>query len=194
MTKIAIVVGSVRAGERVSRVIAEWIKKTVSEKAEAEIVDLRDYPMSLFDESGSPRYNPARKPSAEAQKWMNKITEFDGYFVVTPEYNRSTSAALKNAIDHIDYQMDKKPVALVGHGSSGGAQAIANLRMSFPGIGVVTIPTALFLQNTLTQNIKEGTLEKDIAEQPYGPQMQLNGQITELLWYTEALKSAKLQK
>ena len=30
-----------------------------------------------------------------------KISEFDGYIFVTPEYNHSTSGVLKNAIDYI---------------------------------------------------------------------------------------------
>ncbi len=192
MSRIAVIIGSVREGQRVSEPIAKWIAHSFEGKAEVEVVDLKNYPLSLFDEGGSPRYNTERKPSPATQKWLDKIAQFDGYVVVTPEYNRSTSAVLKNAIDHVDYQMDNKPVALVGHGSSGGAQAIATLRLVFPGIGVPTLPTAVFLDNSIAQKIQEnGELDEELASQPYGPQIQIDGLIDSLLKYTEALKTLR---
>jgi len=193
--KLAVIIGSVREGQRVSEPIAKWISRSLAAKAEVEIIDLKEYPLSIFDETMPPRYNPDRKPSAATQKWLDKIDQFDGYVVVTPEYNRSTSAALKNAIDHTGYQMENKPVALVGHGSSGGAQAVATLRITFPGIGVVTIPSALFLDNSIAEKIAaDGELDAELAAQPYGPQAQLDGQIDSLLWYSEALKTARENK
>lgn len=195
MTKIAIIIGSVRKGERVSQPIAKWAERSLEGKAETEIVDLRDYQLSIFDEAMPPRYNPSRQPDAETQKWLDKIDEFDGYVVVTPEYNRSTSAALKNAIDHTGYQMDDKPVALVGHGSAGGAQAIATLRITFPGIGVPTLPTAVFLDNSIAEKINDsGELDSELAEQPYGPKSQLDAQLDSLIQYADALKSMRASK
>ncbi|HEX7368497.1 MAG TPA: NAD(P)H-dependent oxidoreductase [Candidatus Saccharimonadales bacterium] len=193
MAKIAVVIGSVREGARVSEPIARWVAKSFAGKAEAEVLDLKDYPMSFLDEPGAPpRYNPARHPKPAAQKWIDKVVQFDGYVLVTPEYNRSTSAVLKNAIDHIDHQMDDKPVAVIGHGSSGGAQAVATLRMVLPGVGAVVIPTALFLQNSVAEKVDAGgTLDAELAKEPYGPQAQLDGQIDSLLWYADALKTAR---
>jgi NAD(P)H-dependent FMN reductase len=191
MTKIAVVVGSTREG-RVSDRLAKWVWEEVKKESEAEILDLRDYPMPFIDEAISPRYNPERKPAPEVKKWLDKVAEFDGYVFVTPEYNRSTSAVLKNAIDMLDYQMDKKPVALVGHGTSGGAQAIANLRMSLPGVGVVTVPEALFFSDRIKELIDEaGTLKQELREKPYGPQAALATIIEALKWYADALAAAR---
>lgn len=192
MTKIAVVIGSTRQGRHTDK-LAKWAAKDVEAKgAEAEILDLRDYPIPFLDEPISPRYNPERKPDPETQKWLDKFAEFDGYVLVTPEYNRSTSAVLKNAIDVLGHEADNKPVALVGHGSSGGAQAIANLRMALPGVGVVTIPTALFFKDSLADSISDdGELKQEIRERPYSPQAQLDAQTDELLWYTNALKAAR---
>ena len=87
---------------------------------------------------------------------------------------------------------DDKPVALVGHGSSGGAQAIANLRMALPGVGVVTVPQALFFSDRLAESISDdGTLKQEIADRPYGPQTQLEAQTHSLLWYADALAAAR---
>jgi len=191
MTKIAVIVGSTRQG-RQSHLLAKWAAKGVAAKAEVEVLDLRDYPMPFFEEDTSPRYNPDRKPAPEVKKWLDKVQEFDAYILVTPEYNRSTSAVLKNAIDQLDFQMDKKPVALVAHGTTAGAQAVANLRMALPGVGAVSIPQALFFSDHLSESISDdGELSEEKKANPYGPQSQLETQIDSLIWYAEALKAAR---
>jgi NAD(P)H-dependent FMN reductase len=191
MSKIAVVVGSTREGRQTDK-LAAWVVRELARNAEAEVLDLRDYPMPFFDEAVSPRYNPNRAPSPEVKKWLDKVAQFDGFVLVTPEYNRSTSAVLKNAIDYLDFQMERKPVALVGHGSTGGAQAIATLRIALPGVGAVSVPQALFFSDHLAESISdEGELKAEVRERPYGPQSQLEQQVESLLWYAEALKAAR---
>lgn len=191
MTRIAVIIGSTRQGRQSDR-LAKWAAKEVGQKAEVDVLDLRDYPLPFFDEAISPRYNPDRKPVPEVKKWLDRVGEFDAYVLVTPEYNRSTSAVLKNALDHVDFQMDKKPVALVAHGSTGGAQAVANLRMALPGVGAISIPQALFFSDHLSESINdEGELSEEKRANPYGPQAQLTTQVESLIWYAEALKAAR---
>ena len=191
MTKIAVVVGSTRQG-RQSDKLAKWVAKDLDGKADVEILDLRDFPIPFLDEAISPRYNPDRQPDAETKKWIDKVAEFDGYVLVTPEYNRSTSGVLKNAIDVLGHEIDNKPVALVAHGVSGGAQAVASLRMALPGVGAISIPQALFFSDRLAESISdEGELKQEIRERAYGPQSQLDTQMDELLWYTNALSAAR---
>lgn len=188
MTKIAVVIGATREG-RVTDKLANWAAKEVAKHADVEVVDLRDYPMPFFDEAISPRYNPERQPVPEVKKWLDKVSEFDGYVFVTPEYNRTTSGVLKNAIDVLDYQVENKPVALVAHGSSGGAQAVASLRMALPGVGAVTVPQALFFTDGVGSAIDDqGVLKAELAENPYGPQANLATQTETLVKYAEALK------
>ena len=60
--------------------------------------------------------------------------------LVTPEYNHSTSAALKNALDHLYVEWHDKPVAFVGYGVDGGGRAVEHLRticaeLAMAGIG-----------------------------------------------------------
>ncbi|HEY4161200.1 MAG TPA: NAD(P)H-dependent oxidoreductase [Candidatus Saccharimonadales bacterium] len=191
MTKIAVVVGGTREG-RVTDKLAKWVGVEVAKLAEMEVLDLRDYPMPLLDEPMSPRYNPDRQPAPEVKKWLDKVAEFDGYVLVTPEYNRSTSAVLKNALDMLGHEMDDKPVALVAHGTTGGAQAVANLRMVVPGIGAVTLPQALFFTDRVGEAIDEaGILKAELADTPYSPQAQLTGLAATVVKYAEALKSIR---
>lgn len=191
MAKIAIVIGSTRQGRQTDK-LARWVSNSMSKKADVELLDLRDYPMPFLDEEISPRFNPMRRPDMKTKKWLDKVKQFDGYVLVTPEYNRSTSAVLKNAIDVLAYEMEDKPVAIVAHGTTGGAQAVANLRMALPGVGAITVPQALFFGDRLSENIDdEGNLKHELRQKQHGPQAQLESQIDKLLWYAKTLKIRK---
>ena len=190
MTKIAVIVGTTRSG-RVTDKLANWVAGQVGNDDTVEVLDLRDYPMPFFDEAISPRYNPDRAPDASVKKWLDKLAKFDGYIIVTPEYNRSISGVLKNAIDLVDFQMDRKPVAIVAHGSSGGGQAVANLRMILPGVGAVTIPQALFFTDRVGEAIDDkGMLNAELEADPYGPHANLVALLGSLKWYADALSGA----
>lgn len=192
MSKIAVVIGSTREGRATDK-LAKWVAKEIAKQnGVVEVLDLRDFPMPFLEEAISPRYNPDRKPSPEVKKWLDKVAEFDGYVFVTPEYNRSTSGVLKNAIDVLGHEMDDKPVALVGHGSSGGAQAIATLRIALPGVGAVTVPQALFFTDRVGEAIDDqGMLDAELEAAPYGPAAVLNMLVASLTMYTDALKAAR---
>lgn len=191
MPKIAVIIGSTREG-RVTDKLAKWVAEEASKVAEVETLDLRDYPLPFFDEAIPPRYNPNRTPAPEVQKWLDKVSEFDGYIVATAEYNRSMPAVLKNALDNLDNQMADKPVAIVAHGSSGGAQAVASLRISLPGNGAVSLPNALFFSDNVGNAIDEaGVLSAELQEGPYSPQANLVSLVATLAKYAEALKTVR---
>ncbi len=193
--KLQIIVGATRPG-RVSDRVGAWVQNEANkiEGVESEVVDLVDYPMPFFDEAISPQYNPERAPSVEVQKWLDKVAEADAYVLVTPEYNRSTSAVLKNALDFLDFQFKQKPVALVAHGSTGGAQAVAQLRGIIPGVQAITVPTATFFSDRAAEHIDEaGNLSEEIASKPYGPLMSLQNTLNDTVWYATALKAARDQ-
>ena len=98
MLKLAIIVGSTRPG-RNGEAVARWVHAIASKRddAELEIVDIQDFDLPLLDEPMHPSQQQYSKPHTKA--WAAKIDSFDGYVFVTPEYNHSTSGALKNAID-----------------------------------------------------------------------------------------------
>ncbi len=191
--KLLVIVGSTRPG-RVSDRLAKWVAAEAKsiEGAEVELVDLVDYPLPLFDEPISPQYNPDRKPSAPVKKWLDKAAEGDAFVLVTPEYNRSYSAVLKNALDYIDFQFAKKPVALVAHGSNGGAQAVSHLRGVLPGLKSVTTPTATYLSDRVAEVIDEqGNMKEDVQSRPYGPGSAIKATLDELKWYSDAMGQAR---
>ncbi len=193
--KVQVIVGATREG-RISDRVAKWVATDAAELLDtiAEIVDLRDYPMPFFDEAISPQYNPNRQPVAAVQKWLDKVAEADAYVIVTPEYNRSFTAVLKNAIDYLDHQFAKKPVLLVAHGSTGGAQAVAQLRGTLPGVNAITVPQAIFMSDRPIDSIDEvGNLNEELKENPYGVHANLQNALQTLKWYSDALAAARTQ-
>lgn len=126
--KIAIILGSTREG-RNGEAVAKWVleKGAARTAADYELVDLRDYPMPFFEAVASPAYVPPQDPAV--QKWAAKVAEFDGYVFVTPEYNHSFSAVLKNALDSIYHEFNNKAAAFVSYGSFQGARAVEQLRL-----------------------------------------------------------------
>ena len=192
MTKIAVIVGSVREN-RVTDKLAKWTAEEVGKVADVEVLDLKDYPLPLFAEGTSPRFDPNYRPIPEAQKWIDKLAEFDGYVITTAEYNRSVPGVLKNAFDYVNNVVTDKPAAIVAHGSTGGAQAVASLRITLPGNGMVTLPNALFFSDSVGQAIdEEGVLKAEFQEGPYSPQVQLSGLAASIVKYAEALKAVRV--
>jgi NAD(P)H-dependent FMN reductase len=192
--RVQIIVGATREG-RVSDKMAQWVFKEAQNlpDTEAEVVDLADYPMPFFDEAVSPQYNPDRKPIPAVKKWLDKLTEADAFVLVTPEYNRSFSAVLKNAIDYADFQFAKKPVAIVAHGSTGGAQAVAGLRAVLPGVQTITVPSATFFVGRAGEMLDDsGELtDEEARSNPYGVQGALKTTLDQLKWYSDALAAAR---
>ena len=128
MTRIGIILGSTRPnrnGEQVARWVLELA--SVREDADVELVDLRDYPLPHLDEPIPA--SMGQYQNEHTKKWAEKIASFDGYVIVTPEYNHSTSGVLKNAIDYLFAEWNNKAVGFVSYGSVGGARAVEHLRL-----------------------------------------------------------------
>ena len=128
MTKIGIILGSTRPG-RNGEAVAKWVLDVASKRtdAEFELVDLLDYNLPHLDEAAPPAMGQYAKP--HTIEWSNKIGSFDGFVIVTPEYNHSTSGALKNAIDFLVAEWNNKAVGFVSYGAQGGTRAVEHLRL-----------------------------------------------------------------
>ena len=128
MIKIGIILGSTRPN-RNGEQVARWVYEVASrrEDAEYELVDLRDYPLPHLDEPVSPSFGQYQHD--HTREWAAKIASFDGFVMVTPEYNHSTSGVLKNAIDYLYAEWHNKAVGFVSYGGVGGARAAEHLRL-----------------------------------------------------------------
>ena len=127
MIKVAIILGSTRPG-RNGEAVARWVHEHASkrEDAEYELVDIADFDLPLLDEAIPPSQGKYQKD--HTKRWADKIDGFDAFVFVTPEYNHSTSGALKNAIDFLYAEWNNKAAGFVAYGSAGGTRAVEHLR------------------------------------------------------------------
>jgi NAD(P)H-dependent FMN reductase len=187
--KIGIIISTTRES-RFGHRPAEWILSLAQARGDAdyEIVDLRDYPMALFDAPMSPRFAPSE--GEVARRWAAKIEELDGYVFVTAEYNRSISAALKNALDHIYYEPARKPAAFVGYGAVGGARAIEQLRLMAIELAMAPMKSAVHVgMEPFMGMMQHG---KDFSDYDYlAPTATV--MLDELGWWTRVLKVGRTE-
>ncbi len=191
--KLGIVIGSIREN-RVSDRLAKWVDNQAksTDGVETKLIDLLDYPMPLFNEPMSPRYNKDRQLEGAVKDWLEAVADCDAVVFVTPEYNRSYSSAVKNAIDYLDYQLERKPVMLVAHGSTGGAQAVSHLRAVFPGVGAVTSPVAVMVTDRVAHLFDEnGQASDEFMADQMGPQGTLEKALEDLKWLSDAMAQAR---
>ncbi len=139
MLKIGIITGSTRDA-RVNLQVAEWVKSIADERtdAEFELVDIKDYKLPAFNEPVPPLITQDYQ-TEEAKAWSKKINELDGFIFVTPEYNKSITSSLKDAIDYLYAEWNHKAAGIVSYGSTLGISAANELRLTLAAIKVATV-------------------------------------------------------
>ncbi|NTX14964.1 NAD(P)H-dependent oxidoreductase [Myxococcus sp. CA056] len=143
MTRLGIVIGSTRPGRR-AEVVARWVHAAgqrhaavVAGDATLELVDLADHDLPLLDEPIPAIRGDYRH--AHTRKWAATVGAFDGFVFVTPEYNHSFPAALKNAIDFLYAEWNDKAAGFVSYGGLGGVRAVEHLRTTLAEVKVATV-------------------------------------------------------
>jgi NAD(P)H-dependent FMN reductase len=185
--KIGIIISTTRPN-RLGDKPTEWLAELARERTDAsfEVVDLRDYPLPFFEERMAPLFAPVQNPVA--QRWAAKIAEFDGYVFVTAEYNHSITGVLKNALDHLYAEVQRKPATFVGYGGVGGARAVEHLRHILAEMQVATLKHAVHIgRSEMMGLLFEGKALTDYPHlaQAAGPMLD------ELLWWTTTLKAGR---
>src|SRR6202166_1000865 len=190
MTTISVIVGSTRQG-RFSEKPAQWIFQHLKKRdaIDARLLDLRDFPMPFFDQPLTPSM-PGRAPyeNEVVKRWTAAIAASDGFVFVTPEYNYGPAAVLKNALDWVYPEWNRKAAAFVSYGAAMGVRSVQQLRevaielQIAPVRSSVQIPVA-----TLWAHFQGGDVDKGLAE--LGKQAEI--MIDDLLWWTTALKAAR---
>jgi NAD(P)H-dependent FMN reductase len=138
LLNVAIIVGSTRPGRKAEDV-ARWLHGIAAKRNDAsfEVVDIASFHLPLLDEPLPPSMGQYARPHTKA--WAAKIAAFDAFVFVTPEYNHSTSGALKNAIDFLFREWNDKAAGFVGYGGVGGTRAVEQLRLVMGEIKVADV-------------------------------------------------------
>jgi len=192
MSRVLVIVGSTRPG-RAADLVMPWVisRARAQQGFDTEVADLRDWPLPIFGEHAGTIGDISDPTYSEpiVQAWNKKVKQADAFIVVTPEYNHSLPAALKNAIDSVwlSFGFRNKPVAAVGYSGSigGGIRAIEHLAHVF--IEAEAVP----LRNTVVIPFVRTAFGAD--GEPSDPEtgIRLQVMLDDLTWWSTALEQAR---
>jgi chromate reductase, NAD(P)H dehydrogenase (quinone) len=145
--KILAFAGSLREHALSKRVVKTAIKGAERAGAEVAYIDLRDYPMPIYNLDDHEKNGF----DEHALRLQGLFTQHDGFLIASPEYNGSLPAALKNAIDWLSRPSDVYPRSAVfagkfaaimasSPGSLGGVRSLAHLRGVLISVSVNVLP------------------------------------------------------
>ncbi|MGC4749003.1 NADPH-dependent FMN reductase [Micromonospora sp. DT201] len=130
--RIAVIIGSTREG-RAGDQVARWFidQATPHDDLAVTVVDLTEYDF--------PATYPA-EPTTSIRAFVREVDRAEAFVVVTPEYNHSFPAPLKQAIDYAYDEWQAKPVGFVAYGCrSTGLHAVDQLRTVFTALHAMTV-------------------------------------------------------
>lgn len=174
-SKILAFAGSLRKDSVNKKVLQLAIEGAKESHAEVTYVDLKDYPLPLYDqdiesEEGLPD---------NAVKLKNIFREHDAFLIASPEYNSSYSGALKNMIDWVSrpetpeepmLECFKGKVAAImsaSPGGLGGLRGLIELRALLENIFVMVIPQQKTLPNAFGAFDESGHLVDEATKNAF---------------------------
>ncbi len=162
MKTIAVISGSLRNGSY-STLISKTITNMLPEGYEGKFVSLQG--LNLYNEDLDTEDNT--DPSYT--EFRNQLDGVSGIILVTPEYNRGTSAALKNAIDvgsrpYGQSKWDGIPVGIISQSPSrlGGYGANHQLRQSFVFLDSPLVQQPEAYVSFIANGITDGKITDDV--------------------------------
>jgi chromate reductase, NAD(P)H dehydrogenase (quinone) len=151
--KILVIPGSLRTGSLNARLAAAAAYQFAQTGADVTRISLADFPLPIYDgdlqsKSGVPK---------NAINLKRLIGAHHGVLIVTPEYNSSVPALVKNTIDWVSRVQDphetrgqvfrERPFAIAAASQSrlGGTRALAALRLILVACQAMVVPNQLAL-------------------------------------------------
>jgi NAD(P)H-dependent FMN reductase len=195
MVNLKIIVGSTRPGRAAERVIPWIVGRAEAHPAfDVEVLDLRDWPLPFFAENfqtiGDPRDPTYSDPIVK--RWNQRIASGDVYLFVTPEYNHSMPAVLKNAIDSVfaSFGFRNKAAAFVGYsgGIAAGVRAIEHLAAVAVEAEMMPLRSAVLVPFVGTAFDEHGAPTNSAIE------TAASTMLDDLEWWGVALQKARQEK
>ncbi len=188
MLNIPVILGSVREGRR-SEAVAKFIHEKVKAAGhESVLVDFKELPLPFYNGPTVPVvYFKKGYPNENAQKWSNIARAADAFIIVTPEYNHGYPAVLKNALDWLYLEFEKKAFGLVGvsDGRVAGARVIEQLRTVIENFGAVAMRETVMVGPVEKYFDNEGKLIDPSLE------TRVDGLLASVVWWAEVLKDRR---
>ncbi len=161
---INILSGSTRINRQSHRV-ALALEKMINAHAvhTAEVLDLAQYDFPMLEEVLHRHPNP---PAGLAD-FAEHVRRSDAFIFVSPEYNGSYTAALKNAVDYLkekEFARKAVGVASVTTGMLGGIRAALAMQQLVLGIGGFPLPQMLTVGQVNQRLDESGNLQDPLFE------------------------------
>lgn len=175
----AVIVASNREG-RFADTVADWFRgrSELREDMRFDVIDLGTLAL--------PAALPAEADAA-TRAFRERIAAADAFVVITPEYNHSFPAPLKQAIDLAGRAWAAKPVGFVSYGGiSGGLRAVEQLRQVFPEVRATTVRDTVSFHGAPDQFDDRGE-----PHNPEGVNAATTIMLDSLSWWARALKAAR---
>jgi NAD(P)H-dependent FMN reductase len=182
--RVALIIGSARKS-RFSSTVARWFGDRLAERQDldVDVLDLTEVELS----TGGPSHEPDPADVATLAVTAPRLAAADAFVVVTPEYNHSFPAALKNFVDWHLTEWGAKPVGFVSHGGiSGGLRAVEQLRQVFAELHAVTIRETVSFHGGAAVFGDDGQ-----PLEPEGCTGAAKLMLDQLQWWALALREAK---
>lgn len=187
MLYVPIIAGSTRR-DRQSIKVARFVHARLRQRpgVETDLLDLLEYNFPILEE----RLHRRDDPPPRLQEYADKIARADGLIIVTPEYNNGYPGVLKNALDYLLPEYERKPVGIVtvSAGGFGGLTCLAQLRLVTLGMGAFPIPESLPVSRVHDSFQEDGTPNDPAYER------RAANFLDDVLWFTEAIADRKAKE
>jgi NAD(P)H-dependent FMN reductase len=183
MLSIPIICGSTRR-DRQSIKVARFVLTRLQQRpnVQTELLDLLEYNFPIMEE----RLHRRDDPPPGLKEFGEKIDRADSIIIVTPEYNNGYPGVLKNALDYLLPEYERKPIGIVtvSAGGFGGINCLAQLRLVCLGMGAFPIPENLSVSRVQDAFKDDGTYD-------HAYDKRADAFLDEVLWFTEAISARK---
>jgi NAD(P)H-dependent FMN reductase len=188
--KVALIIGSARGG-RAGLQVAEWFVGHVRHRGDLEldVIDVADLDLPVAMPGWDGRPAPAPETEAVLATVGPRLAAAEAFIIVTPEYNHSFPASLKNLIDWHYTPWRAKPVGFVSYGGlGGGLRAVEQLRQVFAELHAMTVRDVVSLHGPWSGLGEDGRpLDPAVCESA------AKNMIDQLLWWGRALRTARAE-
>ncbi|GAA2817634.1 NAD(P)H-dependent oxidoreductase [Saccharopolyspora taberi] len=178
--RLAVIIGSNREG-RFGPTVASWFAEQARQfdGLDVDVVDLAGIPLPTAIDFGA-------EPGPHVTALGERLAAADAFVVVTPEYNHSFPAPLKNAIDLYRAEWQAKPVGFVSYGGMGGGlRAVEQLRLVFAELHATTVRDTVSFHNAWDRFDESGVPVDE------GCNAAAKGMLNQLTWWARALRGAR---
>jgi NAD(P)H-dependent FMN reductase len=181
---LPILLGTIRRGNRTGDVARFVLSRGRRfPEVETRIVDPATLPFANLVER---EWEMAERPP-EIAGFVDEMARADGFLIVTPEYNYGIPGTLKNLLDLVYDEWNRKPFGLLGVGAiAGGQRAVDQLRVIVAGLGAVSVPRPVAIPRVASSFGPDGPTD-DIER----VNTTIDGLWRDLIWYARALKVAR---